>query len=253
MAVSFKCSDMIKQFDGEGDFSEWIRKLELVSKLQNISELDKFLPLFLSGGAFAVYESLDEKVKSEYSLLKEALISAFTVSQFSAYKLFKTRSLRDGEAVDVYLSDLKRLGSLVGRVTSSSDEWIKCAFIDGLPGKVKTQLVSACCLEKMSIQEIVQRSRSLVHCDEVTISAVSKHNFHRSSYPTTSNITEDASPRVFKCFSCQKEGHISRNCPEKFRKDREGYFSRFKSVRCYNCEEVGHLASVCPKRNTKNF
>jgi hypothetical protein len=61
--MSIKYTDLIKQFNGSEDFFEWIKKLELVAKLQNIKGLDKFLPLFLSGGAFSVYEGLDEKVK----------------------------------------------------------------------------------------------------------------------------------------------------------------------------------------------
>jgi hypothetical protein len=254
MAVSLKCADIIKQYDGEGDFSEWISKLELVCKLQKISELENFLPLFLSGGAFAVYESLEETVKSDYSLLKEALISAFTVSQISAYKLFKTRSLRVGEAVDVYLSDLKRLASLVGRASLINEEWIKCAFIDGLPENVRVQLVAACSLEKMSIQDVLERSRSLVHCEEVVISAVSKQRPNQLAYPTQPNTVVSVPQRVVKCFACQKDGHISRNCPDKLRnEDRGGHFSHVKSMKCYNCEEIGHFASTCPKRNSKNF
>ena len=68
--MSFKFTDVIRQFDGSGDFSEWVRKLELVAKAQKIEELENFLPLFLAGGAFSVYENFNEKIKNDYKLLK---------------------------------------------------------------------------------------------------------------------------------------------------------------------------------------
>ena len=55
-SMSVKFSDIIQQYSGVGDFSEWIRKVEMVASLQGVKELEKFIPLFLCGGAFAVYE-----------------------------------------------------------------------------------------------------------------------------------------------------------------------------------------------------
>ena len=58
MAVQLRCGDLIKPFSGEGDFAEWVKKTELVAALQSIKDLEQFIPLFLSDGAFAVYEAL---------------------------------------------------------------------------------------------------------------------------------------------------------------------------------------------------
>jgi hypothetical protein len=81
---------------------------------------------------------------------------------------------------------------------------------------------------------------------------------------TTHNLTT-------KCyFSCEEEGHISRNCSRK----RERFpttiveyeepelrdllaFERPKKkkdnnkVLCFNCKEVGHYADKCPERDNK--
>ena len=85
-----KCSDLIRQFDGSGNFLEWIEKLELVAKLQQINDLRQFLPLFLSGGAFAVYQSLSQADKDDYLAMKHSLTSAFSVGQLKAYEMFGT-------------------------------------------------------------------------------------------------------------------------------------------------------------------
>ncbi len=46
--VSVKALDIIRQFDGQGDFSEWIKKVELVVTLQKIDALEKFSLVKLS-------------------------------------------------------------------------------------------------------------------------------------------------------------------------------------------------------------
>ncbi len=73
-AVSLKVADIIKQYDGE-----WLKKLELVATLQKITHLENFVPLFLSGSAFAVYEALDGATKQDFKKLKVALCRAFSV------------------------------------------------------------------------------------------------------------------------------------------------------------------------------
>ena len=111
--ISIKSADVIQQFSGKSDFGEWIRKVEQVAKLQKITELEIFVPLFLSGGAFAVYENLDELVKKDYKKLRGALLKAFSSDQLRAYGEFAIRCLRPEETVYVYVADLRRLAMLV--------------------------------------------------------------------------------------------------------------------------------------------
>lgn len=98
-------SDLIKQYDGTGDFTEWLKKLELVCNLQKVKDLQSILPLFLSGGAFAVYDGLSGGVKSDYQALTQALQQAFSANCFQAYEEFISRRLLPCESVDVYASD----------------------------------------------------------------------------------------------------------------------------------------------------
>ena len=66
--ASVKLTDIISKYEGisSGDFTEWVEKLELVAALQNVSDLKSFMPLFLSGPAFAVYKQLTEEEKADY-------------------------------------------------------------------------------------------------------------------------------------------------------------------------------------------
>ena len=88
MSIVIKFADLVSQYDGSGEFSEWIQKLELVAKLQKVDELHVVLPLFLSGGAFAVYQGLSDEIKEDYKEVKNALTTAFSASPLTAYEEF---------------------------------------------------------------------------------------------------------------------------------------------------------------------
>ena len=98
--------------------------MELVAKLQNVDELHVVLPLFLSGGAFAVY--LSDEIKEDYKEVKNALTTAFSASPATAYEEFINRRLKENESVDVYLAELTRLSKLIS--SHVSEEWIRCAL-----------------------------------------------------------------------------------------------------------------------------
>jgi hypothetical protein len=228
---------MIHVFGGDSDFSEWIRKVELVARLQKIGELEKFVPLFLTGGAFAVYESLEESVKDDYKELRTALLKAFSVSQFQAYEQFSTRRLIPGEAVDVYLSDLRRLSKLV---SSEPDEaWLKCAMVRGLPEDVKKQLTAACELERMDLTQILERARTLIGVNAaLLVGAVSRVTV-KESPPQGDNHQKKV-----LCYRCNKVGHLARNCPSDEGNERT---REHAVVSCYNCGERGHISRFCPR------
>jgi len=143
-----------------GDFTEWCEKLELVAKLQKVEDLASFLPLFLAGPAFAVYKQFSEDVKSDFLKLKAELMTSFCERSYSAYHQLRSRSLKEGEVVDVYVADLRRLVTLIGQKTL--EPLLKCAFIAGLPVDVATQTKSVAAVEKLSLEELVGRARIML-------------------------------------------------------------------------------------------
>jgi len=78
-----------------------------VAKLQKITDLESFLPLFQAGPAFAVYKKLPESDKENYGKLKAALLTACGINCYTAYDELQKHVLRDGERVHVYLADIK--------------------------------------------------------------------------------------------------------------------------------------------------
>jgi hypothetical protein len=256
-SVSLKCSDLIVQFDGSGDFLEWVQKMELVAMLQKIKDLKSFLPLFLAGGAFAVYQGLPDKDKDDYDKVKRALTSAFSLGPFVAYEEFMTRRLVSGESVDVYLADLKRLATLVAKKVD--EEWLKCAFVCGLPGDIKAQVQTACSLTTMKLHEVVEKARSLVVTKVACFASISRgggggtsftHNVGRSRGYSGGGRGGRGS---IQCYQCNGYGHMARECPSSSSANRDQHVRGGNNYRggggdrvCHICGKSGHLSRACP-------
>ena len=222
-------ADAIPQFSGTGNSWEWIRKLELVAKSQEINDLENFLPLFLTGRAFTVYETLTLRSKPDYEDIKRALTKASTIDSFRAYEEFARRKLLPGEAVDLYLADLTRLENLTvsGGVP---DDLLKCAFAAGLSEDERRSLKAGCILECMCLSDVVERSR--------VVMSVSENNaWAAAAAAAVRGKAEYGGPvRGLRCSVCNQEGHLRRECPKRVR-------------RCFVCESDKHLARSCPEES----
>jgi hypothetical protein len=223
-----KLSDIITKYEdsSSGEFSEWIEKLELVAKLQKITDLVSFVPLFLAGSAFAVFKQIQETDKNDYEKLKAALLLAFGVNCYSAYEQLQKRVLQDGESADVYLADIRRLVALIGQ--TDADPIVKCAFMAGLPVDIGLQLKAMASVEALSVSELVTRARMMLSTRSVDMACAAGFT---GKWKTG-------------CFSCGSANHFSRDCPNKpIRKQRS----------CYGCGQVGHLIRQCPNKKSESL
>ena len=222
--MAVRLTDVIVKFEDaekSGDIGEWLDKLELVAKLQDITKLESFVPLFLSGPAFAVYKQLDDQDKSEYSRLKFQLVQAFGQDCFAAYEMLQRRVLGENETVDVYVTDIKRLVALMGQ--SAPDPLIKCAFVAGLPVDVATQLKALAAVESMTLPELTCRARMIMSTRNQAVGPCA--------------VGRPSTARTIQCFSCGASGHMARQCP------------KGRDIVCYECGEPGHMKRDCRRGN----
>ena len=77
--MSIKLDQLIKQFTGEGDLEQWIKKFELVAEMSGWTEKASYLPLLLSGEAFVVYEHMLPDDKNDYAEIVTKLRKAFSL------------------------------------------------------------------------------------------------------------------------------------------------------------------------------
>ena len=149
----------MKVFDGTGEISVWLKKVKLVARIKGIKDLSLFIPLYLEGDAFAVYDQMSDSDKKDEDRIEKVLLDAFGINLFSAYDLFRQRNYVPSESVDVYLSDLRRLAGLADVL---SENLIRCAFICGLPSDVSCQLRAQVRIEGSSLSEILEQTRILL-------------------------------------------------------------------------------------------
>jgi len=199
-----------------------------VAKLQNIKNMESFLPLFLSGGAFQVFQGLAEERKNSYEEVRKSLMKAFAIDQFMAYEEVMSRKLGAGESVDVYLADLTRLLRVI-RVRET-DELLTCAFVAGLPDDCKKQIRGACSMIDMSLEQIVVRARTLIKMDEMCMVA----RIDNEQLPCS---PQRSYKRVMRCYSCGKDKHSSQECLNKVAR------------KCYGCGSIDHLVGTCPNKS----
>lgn len=221
--MTVKLSDLVQRYEDKtsGDFGEWCDKLELIAKLQKVEDLVSFLPLFLSGPAFAVYKQLDDSTKGNYTKLKEELLQAFSDNSFSAYEQLRTRTLVDGETVDVYLADLRRLVALIGQ--TEPEPLLKCAFVAGLPDEITTQLKSVASVEKLSLTDLVSRARMMMS----------------SRATDAGSCAIGYTKKDSTCYGCSKVGHTYRQGGASNRNNAR------RQVQCYRCQQFGHISRHC--------
>ena len=188
------------------------------------------MPLFLSGPAFAVYKQLSDGERDDYDKLKAALLEAFGTNSFAAYEQLQQRSLREGETVDVYLSDIRRLVVLMGQ--KDADPLIKCAFMAGLPTAISVQLKSMAAVEKLDLSSLISRTRMMLST--------------RNSDSMCAAGWSQSQPRS-NCYTCGGYGHSARACPTDCRpRQYTGIQTRRRT--CYTCGKPDHFARDCPSK-----
>lgn len=146
-----KLSEMVRSFDGSEDVEAWLTKVSLVARINNVKDEAALIPLFLEGDALAVFIQMDEGDQKKTDSIKGRLREAFGMNAFSAYREFCNKRW-DGEAIDVYVTDLRRLASIA---KLKEEMVVRRAFVNGLPPSVAKELRAMPEIEEVDFSKLI--------------------------------------------------------------------------------------------------
>lgn len=217
--ANFRLSDVLPRYDGYGDISTWIKQAELAKVVMKLESLVAVIPICLDGDAFNAYDNMPAGDKENEEKIKALLLKTFAIDMHSAFDQLVTRSWTEGESVDVYLADLKRLAKLADVGQKDAGALVKLTFIRGLPRHIAAQVRAMPKVGNMTINEILEVSKALM-ID------------YRTERRDVGAAVAPARTFILRCFTCGGP-HMKRFCPQA------------KPVVCYNCRDVGHIARNC--------
>ena len=245
-----------------GDVHEWFQRFEICCRANswNAATQALKLPMLLEGEALAVWLELSEEQQKDYTATKEKLLSAMMPMKFVSLDEFHRRKLRPGEALPVYLHDMKKLlaQAMPDLDKPARDQLLLHQFLAGVPEAVSRQLRATG--ETTNLDTTVERARLLMTIDNQGHSAaVAEKPVHTSevevlreqvaalteqvvTLSTASRRTANSyQQRPRRCFGCNRTGHISRDCP--YRRG-QGFETRC----CFVCNQPGHISRDCRQR-----
>lgn len=231
----------------QGDVSEWFQRFEICCKANAWDDPKKALklPTLLEGEALAVWLELNEEEQADYKTAKEKMNSRMAPMGFVSLDEFHKRKLRPGEALSVFLLDLKKLLSqampvLEGR---ARNQLLIHQLLAGLPITVSRQLRAIG--ETTDLDKVMERARLLMTMDqhEQTASISEKETEVQQLQKQIAELTGQVAAlttqkQVSRCFNCNEGGHVQWECPYRRR-------TRGGGRRCYNCGKLGHMERQC--------
>eukprot|EP00731_Ephydatia_muelleri_P024924 Em0017g7a len=152
-----------------GDATEWFKRFDICSAAANgWNDAVKAakLPTLLDGEALAVWLELDEDVQKDYKRAKQKIVDVLMPTEFVTLDKFHNRRLLPGEALSVFVHDLKKLLShaMPGIEANAKDQLLLHQLMAGLPTSITKQLRASG--EIKNFNDTVQRARLLLSIEE---------------------------------------------------------------------------------------
>ena len=150
-----------------GDVAELVKRFEICSRANEWDDATKALklPTLLEGEALAIWLELSEEQQGDYDSAKGAIVKKMAPMGFATLEQFHQRKLHPGEALPLFVHDLKRLleQAMPDLDADAREQLLLHQFLAGIPAPVGKQLCTTGDTKKL--EETVERVQLLISLD----------------------------------------------------------------------------------------
>jgi len=235
-------------FNADRDIVWWLHQFE--EMVVNCTPPDKVRLLILKLGERVqdTVNILPPQRRRDYDFLRRQLIETYGIPTDSGvwYATLMNRKKEINETVATYMRDIQRLVGKLNIHPSQRDQYIRDAFISGLPADLQLYLgptksaspgdllQAAIYFEQISKKhgrlEVGPNNPTRVFKADVPVQTP-----HRSPYNARQSANENR--MMGRCYCCGEEGHFRRDC------------LFLQHAFCPNCNQRGHYPMVCQHRS----
>ncbi|XP_070069263.1 uncharacterized protein [Drosophila takahashii] len=226
-ALAF-AKEIVFEFSGQAGVHNWIKQLENVSNLYQLSDMQQHLLCIgkLKGDALQWLHADPNRISMPVGVLLEDLALAFggKMSKAEQRRVFESRVWKPEERFTVYYDDKMMLA----REINIDMEELLDGLIEGIP------------MESMRIQARVQcfqgptqmlRAFAQISLPKKRVMSSVKVEKERSSFVV---------PKDSRCHNCNSKGHWAKDC----------WKPKRVPGSCYACGEMGHMVAECKMKKS---
>lgn len=225
--------ESMERFSGDDDISviKWLEDFEEAAQMSGWPDNFKvtYAKRLLKGSAkrFVMYE----RNGKTWASLKKALIDEFgeTVDSYQIHQRLTKEKKKTDESYHEYVYRMMEIAAQADLETSVVIRYIIEGIVDEATNKVILY----------GAKTVKQLKERLTQYQQMKAESKIRQKAEQKKQASTREA--DKPRQLSKCFNCEEDNHLSRDCPEKP-----------KGVKCFGCGEFGHIAARCPQ-NTKQI